>query len=773
MGNYCHKAKKHQNFKVLNNNGSCQPFIPEVTNLNYLQSTGVQTKNESLSFLSKSVQCSYSPELKRFTSTNKRTNLNQSHPISVGNKEELNSSIYEDKLTTSSKWKCISPHCNTKNNLFCKTCSTLSTNKQLPKQCNEAYPILSNDMANNINERFMMNKPFEAGGDYKSTSSHTYPPSSYFHGVQTTTNESAKLNRFHQFIRENHYCSGNTVNNQTSRPHLSSYETCVCKNSPAYHPISLYHPHALTHTCCEHKFLPGYIRNSEICLTQANRKYLLDDYYTSNWSNFKRRNSMLLLKPFNDQCFSMDNINSVNYQDKLLQNNFPYYHKPTICQMNHSSYHINHNNEILEMNYNGREQRLNDQTILTREHRSKSCEIPKSTQNLNITPCSRSYSLLSGKLARCASQSIATSNNIEYAPPPPSPVGMSRNQQDSRLNDEMKSSLNSSVNDTHWFHNKNTPSLHSINNAKMNYATNYSQRFEDSNILHNINNLPQVYDVPECRHYATPSSCYNLSHIMHQKYKVCKCFNCERHLFPEGDHHFMHYADSLQRLHGERRQLQHQQQQSCEFMKSSTHTSQPVEYWLNSTNSTMYNPMNHLDRKQNNPDNSDGVKPTPCKTINSKVNQKTTHNSSSGSVRSSGSHRQHRLSSTRNSHSSRSPSRHTDGTVKVVKSKVDLEPTMNNLPSNHNYYTTQSFKHRFFLKETCGIEKIISDPTDRRIRAICDRFRCDLEVYSKIPKNGYLQYVIDISSPNLWALHGCARALDSSLNWCLTPQLAV
>ncbi|CAL8093596.1 unnamed protein product [Calicophoron daubneyi] len=81
------------------------------------------------------------------------------------------------------------------------------------------------------------------------------------------------------------------------------------------------------------------------------------------------------------------------------------------------------------------------------------------------------------------------------------------------------------------------------------------------------------------------------------------------------------------------------------------------------------------------------------------------------------------------------------------------------------------FKHRFFLKDSYGLDKILEDPTDRRIRAICDRFQCDMEVYSKILKNGFLQYVIDISSPSLWALHSCTRALDSSLNWCLSSQL--
>ncbi|KAA3678574.1 uncharacterized protein DEA37_0003329 [Paragonimus westermani] len=101
--------------------------------------------------------------------------------------------------------------------------------------------------------------------------------------------------------------------------------------------------------------------------------------------------------------------------------------------------------------------------------------------------------------------------------------------------------------------------------------------------------------------------------------------------------------------------------------------------------------------------------------------------------------------------------------------------TDTNVSNTTLFYASQPrgiLKYRFFLKDFCGIDKVIADPTDRRIRAICDRFQCDLEVYSKVPKNGYMQFVIDISSPSLWALHSCTRALDSSLKWCLSPQLS-
>lgn len=111
----------------------------------------------------------------------------------------------------------------------------------------------------------------------------------------------------------------------------------------------------------------------------------------------------------------------------------------------------------------------------------------------------------------------------------------------------------------------------------------------------------------------------------------------------------------------------------------------------------------------------------------------------------------------------------TDVRRKHIKMKVDTQSVQNGFIYPRQPENT--FKHRFFVKDSCGLEKVLSDPTDRRIRAICDKFQCDLEIYSKVPKNGYLQYVIDISSPSLCALNSCTRALDSSLHWSLSPQL--
>ncbi|VDK35876.1 unnamed protein product [Taenia asiatica] len=80
-------------------------------------------------------------------------------------------------------------------------------------------------------------------------------------------------------------------------------------------------------------------------------------------------------------------------------------------------------------------------------------------------------------------------------------------------------------------------------------------------------------------------------------------------------------------------------------------------------------------------------------------------------------------------------------------------------------------RFRFYLKESPQVTKILLDTEDRRIRTICDRFQCDLEVYSKVPKSGFLQYAIDITAPDSTSLYACSRNLDSALGWFLTAQL--
>ncbi|KAL5110717.1 hypothetical protein TcWFU_007836 [Taenia crassiceps] len=83
----------------------------------------------------------------------------------------------------------------------------------------------------------------------------------------------------------------------------------------------------------------------------------------------------------------------------------------------------------------------------------------------------------------------------------------------------------------------------------------------------------------------------------------------------------------------------------------------------------------------------------------------------------------------------------------------------------------QPSRFRFYLKESPQVTKILLDTEDRRIRTICDRFQCDLEVYSKVPKSGFLQYAIDITAPDSTSLYACSRNLDSALGWFLTAQL--
>ncbi|CAH8853487.1 unnamed protein product [Trichobilharzia szidati] len=80
-------------------------------------------------------------------------------------------------------------------------------------------------------------------------------------------------------------------------------------------------------------------------------------------------------------------------------------------------------------------------------------------------------------------------------------------------------------------------------------------------------------------------------------------------------------------------------------------------------------------------------------------------------------------------------------------------------------------RRKFFIPESANIEEILADPDDRRIKAICERYKCDLEIYSKLPWCGFLQYVVIMSARDIYTLRRCARTLDSRLNWCLSAQL--
>lgn len=87
------------------------------------------------------------------------------------------------------------------------------------------------------------------------------------------------------------------------------------------------------------------------------------------------------------------------------------------------------------------------------------------------------------------------------------------------------------------------------------------------------------------------------------------------------------------------------------------------------------------------------------------------------------------------------------------------------------YCSEKSVKHKFFLSENANIELVLQDPSDRRIKSVCDKFNCDIDVYSKVIKSGYLKNIVVISAPNYDCLRKCVRSLDSYMNWCLTCQL--
>lgn len=99
------------------------------------------------------------------------------------------------------------------------------------------------------------------------------------------------------------------------------------------------------------------------------------------------------------------------------------------------------------------------------------------------------------------------------------------------------------------------------------------------------------------------------------------------------------------------------------------------------------------------------------------------------------------------------------------------EKTKNSVHRQKSVSFGQPSHFRFYLKESPQVNKILMDQRDRRIRAICDRFQCDLEVYSKVPKSGFMQYAIDITAPDGTSLYACSRNLDLTLGWFLTSQI--
>ncbi|KAF7258990.1 hypothetical protein EG68_03835 [Paragonimus skrjabini miyazakii] len=84
---------------------------------------------------------------------------------------------------------------------------------------------------------------------------------------------------------------------------------------------------------------------------------------------------------------------------------------------------------------------------------------------------------------------------------------------------------------------------------------------------------------------------------------------------------------------------------------------------------------------------------------------------------------------------------------------------------------TKLLRRKFYIPESANIEAILSDPDDRRIKAICERYKCDVEIYSKLPWCGFLQYIVVLAARDSSTLRRCARTLDCRLNWCLNAQM--
>ncbi|KAF5403091.1 hypothetical protein PHET_03498 [Paragonimus heterotremus] len=84
---------------------------------------------------------------------------------------------------------------------------------------------------------------------------------------------------------------------------------------------------------------------------------------------------------------------------------------------------------------------------------------------------------------------------------------------------------------------------------------------------------------------------------------------------------------------------------------------------------------------------------------------------------------------------------------------------------------TKLLRRKFYIPESANIEAILSDPDDRRIKAICERYKCDVEIYSKLPWCGFLQYIVVLAARDSSTLRRCARTLDCRLNWCLSAQM--
>lgn len=83
----------------------------------------------------------------------------------------------------------------------------------------------------------------------------------------------------------------------------------------------------------------------------------------------------------------------------------------------------------------------------------------------------------------------------------------------------------------------------------------------------------------------------------------------------------------------------------------------------------------------------------------------------------------------------------------------------------------QPVTHKFYVCESDGIGDILADTTDRRIKAVCDRHRCDIAIYSPIVRGGYMKYIVMLTAPSASEMKKCVRSLDTTLKWNLSSQL--
>ncbi len=79
----------------------------------------------------------------------------------------------------------------------------------------------------------------------------------------------------------------------------------------------------------------------------------------------------------------------------------------------------------------------------------------------------------------------------------------------------------------------------------------------------------------------------------------------------------------------------------------------------------------------------------------------------------------------------------------------------------------------FYLKATDKVNTLLTDRSDRRMRTVCEKFQCELQLRGRGLKGGFVQYAVEIEAPNLVALQSCVRNLDTALGLNLRQQLKV